>query len=209
MLSHATVTSKNASVAGVHHCLHSYIMTRAVAPSTPRRSKRFQPVVAVTPSRHTSLVAKACTFTWSSNTTLERKTTADDLYDEETLDGDAEHEPPTTIFYDALQRISSPHPTTKGKSNAHGTTSTFAVGDTILVDTPSIYPTVRRPSIGVIISMWEIFWSGADDEDEQRGGQDHMRVRVHWFLRPTELASVRARRDHREASKIIGACTNY
>ncbi|EIN10097.1 P-loop containing nucleoside triphosphate hydrolase protein [Punctularia strigosozonata HHB-11173 SS5] len=170
-------------------------MARELLPTTPtRRSRRFQPVVAVTPSKAVSLAGKSTKFAWTSDAILERPTTLDDLYDEETLQGLEEDVTPTNTYYDSLERLETSRGKSKGAAKAPEITQRFAVGDTILVDTPSIYPTIRKPSIGVIVSMWRVIWHGEEDVDEQAT----MRVRVHWFLRPTELASVRARRDHRE-----------
>lgn len=72
---------------------------------------------------------------------------------------------------------------------------TFSVGDTVLIKTDTLYRMHRPPSIGVILAMWETK-AKDQEEDEYESDSAKMRVRVHWFLRPTELASIRARRDH-------------
>ena len=68
----------------------------------------------------------------------------------------------------------------------------FYIGDTVLVKTQA-----RLPSIGVIIAVWEVHRK-VSDEGEDVGGEEktYKKVRVQWFLRPSELPSVRASRDH-------------
>lgn len=62
----------------------------------------------------------------------------------------------------------------------------FKVGDTVLVDTNA-----KQPSVAVIAAIWRV----------QPGNiQPYIRVLVHWFIRPVELAGVRANRDHLEVS---------
>jgi hypothetical protein len=71
----------------------------------------------------------------------------------------------------------------------------FKVGDTVLIRT-----TQPSPSAGVIIAMWETRSTTGDDTRER---ERRMKVKVHWFLRPTELARVRAKRKHVEASLVF------
>jgi origin recognition complex subunit 1 len=51
----------------------------------------------------------------------------------------------------------------------------YSVGDTVLLAT-----SLRKPSIGVIIALWEV---SRPVETSQ------MFANIHWFLRPTELAA--------------------
>lgn len=102
-----------------------------------------------------------------------------------------------TVFFDAFimkRKVTS----FKGGSKriAAGTTETqtYYVGDAVMVETDTLYLTKRPPSIGVIVSMWQMRTKGESaDLDSTK-----MRVRVHWFLRPSEMASIRAKRDHKE-----------
>jgi len=65
-----------------------------------------------------------------------------------------------------------------------------------MVETDTLYIMKRPPSIGVIVALWE---TKAEDADEDEFvDSTKMRIRIHWFLRPSELASIRAKRDHEE-----------
>lgn len=175
-------------------------MTRDLPPATPtRRSKRFQPVVAVTP-RFANLAGKSATYAWGGSAIFERDAVLDDLYDEETLE--EEEEVRKSAFFEALTRTTAKGKGRKGKGKDRAVeeTATFKIGDMILIDTPNIYPTVRKPSVAVIVAMWHVDWPNDEDLEEDAHLQSSMRIRVHWFLRPSELASVRARRDHLEVS---------
>jgi origin recognition complex subunit 1 len=82
----------------------------------------------------------------------------------------------------------------KAKKSADDTrVDKFSLGDTVLIKTDTLCRMRRPPSIGVILAMWE---TKAKEEEEYESDSAKMRVRVHWFLRPTELASIRARRNH-------------
>ena len=72
--------------------------------------------------------------------------------------------------------------TRKGKEKE----GVYKIGDTVLVTSAN-----RLPSVGVIVGMWENRW-----EDEAGEETRKMRVKIHWFLRPTELAGIRAKREH-------------
>lgn len=63
----------------------------------------------------------------------------------------------------------------------------FKVGDTVYIAT-----NVRKPSIGILVAIWGVTGLSAEEEDDD--GQE-VRVRVHWFLRPSELAKLRAERE--------------
>ena len=64
----------------------------------------------------------------------------------------------------------------------------------ILVETDVLYRQKKPPSVAVIVSMWEVKPVG----EALSGDPDQMRIRVHWFLRPSELAAIRQKRDHEE-----------
>jgi origin recognition complex subunit 1 len=74
-------------------------------------------------------------------------------------------------------------PKNKGKGKEE---ERYKIGDTVLVTSVN-----RLPSVGVIVGMWENRWENEDGEETQK-----MRVKIHWFLRPTELAGIRAKREH-------------
>jgi hypothetical protein len=57
-----------------------------------------------------------------------------------------------------------------------------SVGDTVLLAT-----NIKKPSVGIIIGLWEVSRPVTDSQ---------MLARVHWFFRPTELAQLRAKRGH-------------
>lgn len=56
-------------------------------------------------------------------------------------------------------------------------TKTYAVGDTILLETAS-----REPSVAVIVSIWKVFEGEAEV---------FVNVRLHWFSRLSDLAQYR------------------
>lgn len=74
----------------------------------------------------------------------------------------------------------------KGKGKGKDEEGVYKIGDTVLVTSVN-----RLPSVGVIVGMWENRWEGEEGEETQK-----MRVKIHWFLRPTELAGIRAKREH-------------
>jgi origin recognition complex subunit 1 len=101
------------------------------------------------------------------------------------------------VFYNSFQQE------TRGSQPA-----TFSVGQTVAVSTQALYKRDKAPSIAVIIAMWELVArdqieaENENDEDEDpKAGQ--MMVRVHWFLRPTELAAIRVKREHGEVCVIL------
>ncbi|KAJ7770849.1 P-loop containing nucleoside triphosphate hydrolase protein [Mycena maculata] len=159
------------------------------APKTPtRRSRRGQPIVAI-------LSGPLAEEKWHGESVHERPMNPElDMlperfaaWEEKAKDKRAEY---TTVFYNAFQR------TERG-----GSSVTFSVGDTVAVETEAIYKRDKKPSIAVIVAMWELVATDSEDqEDVEEEGKDagHMMVRIHWFLRPTELATIRVKRDHLE-----------
>jgi origin recognition complex subunit 1 len=159
--------------------------------STTRRSKRRQQIL--TPSRRVAPDAAS----WSGDAILIRDTELDDLWGEE-QDGWERNVPSKTAFYEAFQRKN----TTPNFPRTRKTViDTYRIGDTVMIST-----TERLPSIAVIVSMWEIFPTeplaiDAESDDEDNG-INKMRIKVHWFLRPTELAPIGTKRKHLEVRII-------
>jgi len=169
-------------------------------PQTPtRRSQRFQPT-ATPSSKHSDKNVIECK--WTSEPIYVRRTNADldfltDEKDEQTSE-EEEGEEMETVFYDTfwMKRKVTIHKTGPSRRTTAGKVEeqTYRVGDTIMVETDTLYLTKRPPSIGVIVSMWQTRIKG---EITNRDASK-MRIRVHWFLRPTELASIREKREHEE-----------
>ncbi|KAL5486260.1 ORC1 [Sanghuangporus weigelae] len=136
--------------------------------STPRRSKRFQPVVDFGVSYGAE---DKCV--WLGPPIHERDTLAGDLHEEDTFEDDDEET--ETVFYNGFSR-----------ADRNGNTAEFEIGDTVLVKTQA-----KLPSVGVIVAMWEV--RPKNDSDDETV---HQKIKVHWFLRHTELPKVRAKREY-------------
>ncbi|KAF8972307.1 hypothetical protein BDZ97DRAFT_1784119 [Flammula alnicola] len=177
-------------------------MARESLPQTPtRRSQRFQPTATPSAKLDDKNILECG---WASEPIYVRKANPElDLLPEEQEarnkageDDDDDDEELESTFYDAF-RMKRKATSFRGAKRMHaGKTAvqTYRVGDTIMVETDTLYLMKRPPSIGVIVAMWETRQKGEDVEI----GPTKMRVRVHWFLRPTEMASVRAKREHEE-----------
>lgn len=76
------------------------------------------------------------------------------------------------------------------KGKQEGEQEVYKTGDTVLVSSAN-----RIPSVGVITGMWENRWM-TDSEEGEATETEKKRVKIHWFLRPSELAGVRAKRAH-------------
>jgi origin recognition complex subunit 1 len=137
---------------------------------TPRRSKRHHPVVFT--AGNLSSLSKPRNDKWASRPLHTRDSISADLIDDEGSTADI-----STTFYPYFLRFLRATDKT-GKE----TSVKFSIGDTVLLAT-----NVRRPSAGVIIAMWEVSRPVTDA---------HTFARVHWFLRPTELARSRMKREH-------------
>ncbi|KAL1740855.1 P-loop containing nucleoside triphosphate hydrolase protein [Schizophyllum fasciatum] len=158
-------------------------MSRAAVPQTPRRSRRFAPFIRQTAKSN-------CPIVWTGEPILTRPTNVEqDLYPEEReAREENEAEETTTVFYSAFERRASTQAGAgRGKRAADAPGVVFKVGDTVSV--ASLRPVA---SIGVIVAMWET--SKLDDIDEET--HPRQKVRIHWFLRPSELAKCGAKRDH-------------
>lgn len=185
----------------------SYTATTMSVPQTPtRRSQRFQPTA--TPSSKVSDKnilqcewAGDPIFTRTCNAELdllaeecEKKAKRDDDDDEDD-EGDEELE---TVFYESfkMRRKPTSYRGTKRLKVAKTELQTYRVGDTVMVETDTLYLMKKPPSIGVIVAMWETRRKGEENQE----CAPTMRIRIHWFLRPTEMASIRAKREHEEVS---------
>ncbi|KAJ4487764.1 P-loop containing nucleoside triphosphate hydrolase protein [Lentinula aciculospora] len=163
-------------------------------PRTPsRRSTRSQNHHIVnSPTK----AVDASKYTWTSQEPLFTRALDPkwDLLDDDrvTFEGldEENREGLETHFYDELKigstsKVKKYDKARTGKWKADEEYTTYAVGDTVLVSSNN-----RLPSIGVIVDMWET--------DLEREGSEKMRVRIHWFDRPSELPSIRAKRYHHD-----------
>ncbi|KAJ7196826.1 P-loop containing nucleoside triphosphate hydrolase protein [Mycena pura] len=157
-------------------------------PKTPlRRSTRGQPLAALS----TKLSGSPANIKWHGQMVHERLMIPElDMLPERrtTWAEQDEKERPKyrAVFYNAFQK------TERGESIV------FNVGDTVTVETMVLHRD-RKASIAVIVAMWELVSDreGAEeDEDEEDENVGQMMVRIHWFLRPSELATIRAKREH-------------
>ncbi|CDO71789.1 hypothetical protein BN946_scf184939.g13 [Trametes cinnabarina] len=172
------------------------------ANDTPlRRSKRGQPVVAYISSPPSSsaldIVPGPLLYSRPSKST--------DLFEDEAKDVDSVQSW-NTYFYHSYKRGSNAPPSrapvrtygrvSRPRKSDTNTTAEFKVGDTVLVRTAS-----TLPSVAVIIAVWKI-------EGEQYRAKAPLHVRVHWFVRPSELPKIRARRAFYENEVLynIAAC---
>ena len=177
-------------------------------PTTPsRRSQRFQPTA--TPTKGIDDNILECS--WASEPVFVRKTIPEiDLLPEEQEDGNEENEDSDTdgesellietVFYDAfrMRRKATAYRGSKSMKLGKTETVTYKVGDTVMVETDTLYIMKRPPSIGVIVAMWET--KKEENSNSKLTDASRMRIRIHWFLRPTELASIRAKREHKDVS---------
>jgi origin recognition complex subunit 1 len=80
-------------------------------------------------------------------------------------------------------------------SEAGGPQEAFKIGDVVLVASNT-----KKPSIAVVTDLWEVVYP-ADDVEGEDDKADRMKVKIHWFLRPEQLARIRQKRDHYEVSR--------
>ncbi|KAG7089145.1 hypothetical protein E1B28_010851 [Marasmius oreades] len=177
-------------------------MSRNNLTMTPRRSKRGQPIVT-SPSK----VNRTRKATWLSESSYERPTDPElDLFPDELerwreeMEGGQDTQPLhdcQTRFYAELE-IANPwaRRTSKGKGKAKGPspedTMSYKIGDTVLVETFNYMHMAKKvPNVAVIVDMWETDYSGPEETGK-------MKVLVHWFVRPSELPTYRAKRNHHE-----------
>lgn len=183
-------------------------MARDLAPQTPRRSRRFQPLA--TPFLQRQTTKTECS--WEGAPLYARPCNADfDLMQEERdereqaeVEGEAGVQVPQdqdeTVFYAQFTMKRPRVKPSRAKQSASGEgVLTFRVGDAITVETDTLYRQRRPPSVAVIVSMWEVKKMG---EYPAECDSSKMRLRVHWFLRPSELAAIREKRDHEKVRAI-------
>ncbi|KAJ3775395.1 P-loop containing nucleoside triphosphate hydrolase protein [Lentinula raphanica] len=160
-------------------------------PKTPtRRSTRSQNLHLVSSPTKADAAAD---YSWASPKPLFTRPLdakwdllEDDRLEYERLDDD-NIEQLKTRFYDKLKAVKTKKygKARTSKRSAGEDYTTYSIGDTVLVSSSN-----RLPSIAVIVDMWET--------DLEREDVERMRVRVHWFDRPSELPSIRAKRYHHD-----------
>ncbi|KAF7374895.1 Origin recognition complex subunit 1 [Mycena sanguinolenta] len=160
------------------------------APKTPtRRSKRGQPIAVASTN-----LSESSKQEWVGPAVHERPFQPEHdmlpdkfaTWQEQAEDERAKYK---TMFYSEFQR------TQRG-----GDSSRFRVSDTVAIRTHGVYRRDKTPSIGVIVAMWELFPQTTEEQESGKEDENYgrMMVRIHWFLRPTELAAIRVKRDHFE-----------
>ena len=162
-------------------------------PNTPlRRSKRGQPMLSVAgPSGTDNRTGEIQV----GRVELERPTILEDLSDSQRdkfEEDEYDIEDFLTRFYYTFERketTNSVHG--KGKRPAITSVETYKIGDTVVVDT------TPQLSIAVITAIWDVV--GPD-------GERLNNMAIHWFLKPTQLASYRARREHLSVRFILSFC---
>lgn len=143
---------------------------------TPRRSKRFQPLVDLGVSYDDE---ERCV--WLGSPIRDRDTEPGDLHDEDTFDDDEETQ---TFFYESFSQ-----------ADRNGDDVEYGIGDTVLVRTQA-----KLPSVGVIVAMWEVRLKNNSDDETV-----YQKIKVHWFLRHTELPKVRAKREYLDVRRLFRA----
>ena len=175
-------------------------MSEAPPPQTPtRRSQRFQPTATPVKWINNKAILECV---WASEPVYVRPTdSAIDFLPEEQEeeavskdDNDNEIEALETFFYSSFTMKRKVASLSGGRRGAVKLVHRiYHVGDTVLIETDSMYLVKRPPSVGVIVAMWQIKGNAQETADFNK-----MRVRIHWFLRPKEMASIRAKRQHEE-----------
>lgn len=175
-------------------------------PQTPtRRSQRFQPLATPTTKSHDKNILECC---WQGQPSFQRGIIPElDLLPEE-LDEvnsqtqeneDAPEDGRQTSFFNSfrMKRKGVPYRGARRIQAAKTETQVYSIGDTVMIETDTLYNFKRPPSIGVIVAMWETRHLSESGRETDFTG---MRIRIHWFLRPGELAAIRAKHDHKDVS---------
>lgn len=174
-------------------------MSGSQGPGTPRRSRRWQPLatplIQSTDSKIEANWEGAPVYTRTCNPDVDLMQEERDER-EETFNG-AEGHDEQTVFYAAfsLKKPNSKQQRAKGRILSDDIT-TYKVGDTITVETDTLSRQRRPPSVAVIVSMWEVRRKNEVHALAPHAQISRMRIRVHWFLRPSELAAIRQKREH-------------
>lgn len=166
----------------------------ASQPNTPRRSKRYQPLVEFSTNRGDSA---AGTVSWLGASIHIRATRGTDLHEEDEIDSleDAE-----TEFYLGFSRITSTQSSAKKRKTITSEGNVFRVGDTVLVKSQA-----KHPSVAVIVALWDV-----KTKDGEVDGLLPQKVKVHWFLRGSELPSVRAKKEkHAQVRTLLFFSASY
>ena len=183
--------------------IHSSLKMLNAPPQTPtRRSQRFQPTATPIKWINNKAILECVwagepVYVRPADSTIDLLPEEQEEANEEAVssdDDDTEKEVPETFFYNAF-RMKRKVPSLSGgrRGVVKLLQRIYHVGDTVLIETDSIYSVKRPPSVGVIIAMWQIKGNAQEADDPNK-----MRVRIHWFLRPKEMASIRAKRQHEE-----------
>jgi len=162
------------------------------APQTPRRSTRQQKL----PARYGGgiLISTSQTYNWPAHPIHTRPTQPTDILPDEPF------EPGETQFYSSLIRYGPPskpivrtygkQKSTKPVASGSKMSETFSVGDTVLV-----VSTAKTTNVAVIVALWRVVRKDDEDGDDDEDSSESMRIRVHWFARPTQLGSNRQKRE--------------
>ncbi|KAI1782906.1 hypothetical protein LXA43DRAFT_1049106 [Ganoderma leucocontextum] len=162
-------------------------------PTTPRRSRRGQPVVV--DDRFASPPPTASADVVPSRLLHSRQSHPSDLLYNEDPDN-APVDTYRTHFYHAFSCKSGRQPSTRAPTRTYGKVArprrsdpdaadVFTVGDTVLIRASA---TSKIPSVAVIMAIWKV-------EGDDLPPNAPLRVLVHWFVRPNELPKHRVRRD--------------
>ena len=181
-----------------HRHTVTFILPMSLPQTPTRRSQRFQPTATPVKWINNKAILECV---WASEPVYVRPTdSAIDFLPEEQQeavscdDGDTEKQALETFFYNAFKMKRKVASLSGGR---HGAVKLahriYNVGDTVLIETDSMYLVKRPPSVGVIVAMWQIKGNAQEEADPNK-----MRVRIHWFLRPKEMANIRAKRQHEE-----------
>jgi origin recognition complex subunit 1 len=135
-----------------------------------------------------------------------RPTVLEDLFGDEREKWDEEDEEGgmkkmTSLFFKGFRRERWKGKVTNN-AGARVSEEVYVIGDTVLIHTGA-----KLDSVGVIVALWETRFrhspegdSDDEDGDENEEADTRMKAKVHWFLRPSQLATVRAKRDHAEVN---------
>jgi origin recognition complex subunit 1 len=166
--------------------------------STPRRSLRQQNQPLLISSLNKSDLSTSHLNTWCGPPTRVRPATRQDFPGDEDF---CEEDGREIQFHDSFirrnhaKRISQTYSKKRKRigvvKNGSELGEVFKIGDTVLVASNT-----KEPSIAVVMSMWEEFYGNGDVEDRS----EHMKIQIHWFLRPAQLARIRQQRDHYKVS---------
>jgi origin recognition complex subunit 1 len=188
------------------------IQTMTTTPTTPRRSQRQQNQPARVPHHTKYALSSSQTNTWTGDPIRTRPAQVTDFLDSEEFD---EEDPGVIRLYDSFTRRrkvkqvvrtygkkQTRTPRSSDAGEAGGPNELFKIGDVVFVASET-----KKPSIAVVTDMWEVVYPD-DDREGEDDKAERMKVRIHWFLRPEQLARIRQKRDHHKASRAFSALIN-